>query len=239
MQQNPISNANELRAVADCPFGNYILTDDIELTDDNKWQVVSNFYGTLDGQGHTISNIEVEGKENVGLIKYNSGTIKNIVFEDVTIILQTSSKSVGLVAEDSKAVYENVVIKDLIIYSQGYTTCYVTNFGSLVGLSKNSTIKNVTIEDNANNVAAYNVGGVVGKAFQTQVTNSSVENNVKSSLGLGGSHEGTDIYVGAIIGVADTNEGRVLEVKDCAYTGTNGIEFIGKKINDCRVVFSE
>jgi hypothetical protein len=36
MQQNPISNANELRAVADCPFGNYILTEDIELTDDNK-----------------------------------------------------------------------------------------------------------------------------------------------------------------------------------------------------------
>ncbi|MBO7219160.1 MAG: TIR domain-containing protein [Clostridia bacterium] len=239
MQQNPISNANELRAVADCPFGNYILTEDIELTDDNKWQVVSNFYGTLDGQGHTISNIEVEGKENVGLIKYNSGTIKNIVFEDVNILLQASSKSVGLVAEDSKAVYDNVVIKDLTISYLGYNTCYVTNFGSLVGLSKNSTIKNVTVEDNANNIAAYNVGGVVGKAFQTQVSNSSVENNVKSSLGLGGSHEGTDIYVGAIIGIADTNEGRVLEVKDCTYTGTNGIEFIGKKINDCRVVFSD
>ena len=239
MQQNPISNANELRAMSECPFGNYILTDDIAFDDDARWQVVSNFYGKLDGQGHTISNIHVTGRENVALIKYNSGTIKNIVFDGVELVLVGATKSVGIIAEDSKAHYENITIKDLSIRGEDYYDYYITNFGNLVGLSKNSVINNVVVEDTSINVAGYNVGGIAGKAYQTQFTLCEVNGEISSSLGLTGTYEDIDLCIGGIVGLADTNPGTILEVKDCGYLGHNGINLIGKKINDCRVTFTE
>lgn len=237
---NAISNSNEVKAIAQCPFGNYILTDDIELDDNNKWQVVSNFYGTLDGQGHTISNIKVSGQEYVALIKYNSGTIRNITFANVELVLHGAAKSAGLVAEDNKATYENVTIKNLEMYSVSYETHFVNNFGTLVGLSKNSTVTNVDVDSNYPIiVSAYNIGGVVGKAYQTQLRDCSVNHVVRSVMGDPGNYNGIDVYVGAMIGVADTNAGTVLEVRDCDYSGSSDIELIGKSINDCRVVYTE
>lgn len=59
----PISTAEDLKAIANDLDGDYILTDDIDISGEN-WTPIGTreepFKGTLDGDGHTISGLTIE-----------------------------------------------------------------------------------------------------------------------------------------------------------------------------------
>ncbi len=70
--------------------GSYVLTDDIDLSGIN-WNPIGNFIsefkGTLDGNGYTISNLTLNRQyQDSGLISNNQGTIKNLKLENVNVV---------------------------------------------------------------------------------------------------------------------------------------------------------
>ena len=79
-----ISNANDLKNIANNPNGYYYLTADIDMSG-VEWKAISEFNGILDGNGHTISNITYASNES--LIYCNNGTILNLHINTSKIIL--------------------------------------------------------------------------------------------------------------------------------------------------------
>ena len=52
-----VNTADDLDMIRSNPSGNYVLTADIQL--EGEFTPISNFSGTLDGQGHTISGLKI------------------------------------------------------------------------------------------------------------------------------------------------------------------------------------
>ena len=103
-----ITTAEQLTALSEAvnngsaqgyPGQYFVLTDDIDLSD-TDWQSIGHmdledmsnmscmFFGTFDGQGHTISNISFESDYpicGVGVVGMNCGEVKDLVVENVNI----------------------------------------------------------------------------------------------------------------------------------------------------------
>ena len=88
----------ELDAIRNNPGGSYILMNDIDLSGKN-WTPIPQFWGTLDGNGHSIDNMTIRNEDSnndyIAFIKEikNKGvpvTIKNIKFKNVNIYSKSS-----------------------------------------------------------------------------------------------------------------------------------------------------
>lgn len=88
----------ELDAIRNNPGGSYILMNDIDLSGKN-WTPIPQFWGTLDGNGHSIDNMTIRNEDSnndyIAFIKEikNKGvpvTIKNIKFKNVNIYSTSS-----------------------------------------------------------------------------------------------------------------------------------------------------
>lgn len=77
-------------------YATYRLTEDIPLTGIDWRTIYVNFYGTFDGQGHTISDLNITGIGDTGLFKdlFKGGTIKNVAVKG-NIENQSSRRCAG------------------------------------------------------------------------------------------------------------------------------------------------
>lgn len=90
-----VSTVEDLYAIRANPSGKYILMNDIDLSETakggdwdggNGWTPIPSFSGILDGNGYTVSNMNIFGTNiYAGFIKNNAGEIKNISFDGVAI----------------------------------------------------------------------------------------------------------------------------------------------------------
>ena len=68
-------------------YSNYYIMADIDMSGYEYTTKDITFYGTLDGQGHVISNLNInETTRYVGLVKNWYGTAESVLFRDVDII---------------------------------------------------------------------------------------------------------------------------------------------------------
>ena len=99
----PIADAWDLYFMRNALNGNFILTADIDLTgylvsggdlDNNGrgWAPIGEYYyypfsGTFDGNGHTIKGLRIEDTQTgyAGLFGYLTGTVKDLILEDVSV----------------------------------------------------------------------------------------------------------------------------------------------------------
>ena len=91
----PLYTIDDLYNIRSNPYGKYILMNDIDLSATapggewdcgTGWSPIPTFSGTLDGNGHTISNMNIYGDvQYAGFIGQGYPTIKNLHFEDVDI----------------------------------------------------------------------------------------------------------------------------------------------------------
>lgn len=80
---------------------NFILKNDIEMTKD--FPMIDTFDGELDGAGHTIKNLKINDTGNsgtktnyqVGFVRVNYGTIKDIVFDSPYVYSDANAKENG------------------------------------------------------------------------------------------------------------------------------------------------
>lgn len=127
------------------------------------------FAGTFDGNGQTISNLSVTGKDYAGLFGALSGTVKNLTVSNSNI---SSPKYAGVIAAYIPA-GSNAAITDCTIEGGTATTTGADNgaVGGVVGKADATanTIKNVQLK-NMTVAGVKNVGGTVGVQNGTTAT---------------------------------------------------------------------
>lgn len=146
--QIEIYSADGLQLLHDDPAANYILMGDIDMQGAD-WTPVVGFSGTLDGNGHTISNFNVtEGAPsglNVNGVKFNMGffgdtlgsaVITGLHLRNVTVTATDDALYLGLLAGSHRGQVTDCTATGTIIDSReshGTATGELTFAGALVG----------------------------------------------------------------------------------------------------------
>ncbi len=132
-------NAFDFRLLSNLPFGdeaNFVVENDVDFKGgalprlQETDGLYGGFHGAFDGQGYTLKNIKVkQTKDDDGVwLKDNSGEIRNIVFENVEVIVgqyyggdgywYTYSQSCPLIYENYDTI-ENVTLKNYQVTVSG------------------------------------------------------------------------------------------------------------------------
>ena len=184
----------ELDAIRNNPGGSYILMNDIDLSGEN-WTPIPEFWGTLDGNGHSIDNMTIinENMNNYYLAfikevqyKETSTTIKNIKFKNVNI----SSKSAYVATV--VASFSNNSVK-LELTNIGIESGNITGktVGSLVSFfvpSNGLKIKNCYSKANIISLSDYDAGGLLApgdKQFSYNISNSYFDGKINATYRTG------------------------------------------------------
>jgi len=143
--------------------------------------VVRTFSGTLEGLGHTVSNLTISSSNNnVGLVGFLTGTVRDIgvVNPNVFGFLSNTGALVG----DSQT--GGTVTQS---YATGGTVSGVANVGGLVGRQSGGSITKSYAAVNVSGQST-DVGGLVGSALGATVAQSYASGTVSGSgvTGLGG-----------------------------------------------------
>lgn len=127
-----------------------VLTANIDYGN-TGWTPLQNFAGTIDGQGHTISNLTQNGTSKVGFIGSAAGNVvlKNLRVENSTF--QVESKGGGLIGsiESGNVTIDNCSFSGVIKYV-GYQS---KNLGGLVGYVASSASLTLTNSYNEGDVS--------------------------------------------------------------------------------------
>ncbi|MBR2240227.1 MAG: MucBP domain-containing protein [Clostridia bacterium] len=148
------------------------------------------FRGNFDGNGHKITNVNLD----YDLCLF--GKIENSYIKDLTLKncnFKASYTYGGAIREAYNSTIDNVEIQgDTYIENTGVGT-----YGTVAGYVKDSTVKNCTNRRNiAQNVEGKYLGGIVGKADSSKIENCYNFGNINCNRGNG--------YIGGIVGVIET-----------------------------------
>lgn len=175
---------------------NFILMNDIDLSELADAAIKGTFEGKFDGQNYKIYNLLMigYGLENYGLFyKIVGGEVKNLVIDNMSIGIYTASKNVSNVGLLAGEIYEsnidNVIIRGEIRITDESS---LLNVGGIAGAAARASISNIgyfaTIEVYSKGKVMY--GGVVGDANNLKIQNveyigiATVKSNVtESSVG--------------------------------------------------------
>lgn len=110
-----ISDAEGLKAIAEAPEKNYHLYCDINLNG-AVWEPIAVFSGVFNGNGYSIKNFSLSAtisNENFGFFCVNQGTLKNLIFVDVTfnvkLTINNSYKaSIGMVVGENQGTLDHI-----------------------------------------------------------------------------------------------------------------------------------
>lgn len=143
-----ISDAQGLLAIPAAPYGSYRLTDDIDMSGVD-WKPIA-FYGTLDGQGHTIYNLNVSRIGEETEITYD-GNLK-----------QYATYFSGLFSTLKQGTVQNLNLVGLNVNVEPDGHCFAAG---IAGFTESAVIKNCTVDGRiylyGHNVMV-GVGGIVG-----------------------------------------------------------------------------
>ncbi len=93
-------------------LGNDIVFDE---TTSKNYKPIVNFYGTFDGQGHSISGIKMAGATEATLFSSTYGTIQNVTIKDCQFI--SDQKTAGFV-DYNRGIISNCTVVDTTITSK-------------------------------------------------------------------------------------------------------------------------
>ena len=169
--QEDISNAQELQDIRDDLDGDYVLTDDIDLSGVTNFEPIGveedPFTGTFDGNGHGITGLTIErlDDEGVGLFgdTGTDATIRNVSLEDVSV---DGEQWVGaLVGYNQGEIIDS--------YAMGSAVAD-TRVGGLVGGNEGSITNSyaegdVTSVDIAGGLVGSNIGNIEESYADTSV----------------------------------------------------------------------
>ncbi len=110
-----IATAGDFKQIKSAPGTHYLLTDDIDCTGVSL-SGMDDFSGSIDGAGHTISNVVLSGTGNVSLFgNCTEASFKNINFYDCRIDL-TGSGETSLIASTARnSTFEDIHIRRLSV----------------------------------------------------------------------------------------------------------------------------
>lgn len=165
-----ITTADELQNINNNLKANYVLANDIDLSGRDFTPIGNTdsgaFEGSFDGNGHTISNLDVFSGKYAGLFGYNDGTVKNLTLSNVSVY---GTRYIGGVAaynaENGKI--ENCSVTGGKVYSDGGV--YSISIGGICGVNEGvikGNFSNKAVIEAINNTECYG-GGISGLSNKT------------------------------------------------------------------------
>ena len=220
-----VSTVEDWRTINDSPTENYKLVNDIDFINYNTGININDFRGKLNGDNHTIKNIDF--KNNECLIEALKGEVKNLRIENYK---QVNSKGnyIGIIKwVYQESIIDNVHVKDIEILSKNESDTETT-IGGLIskGDSYNITIRNCSVTNfkvnQTEELSGIILGGIVGEL----PTISQVENCYAQNIDFDILNVGRYRGIGGIVGRTNNNQ---VSIKNCYTTGninTSG-EYVG------------
>lgn len=169
-----ITNATELQGIDDDLTEDYVLDNDIDMTDVEFTAIgrtsETPFTGTFDGQNFTIDNLSIivgENEDEVGLFyKTENSTIKNLNLTNINI--SARGKMGGLIGSATNTTITNCHITgDILINSSTHGVGLsasdiggLLGYGEVVDISYSSTDVNITAAEGIDSITQ--LGGFVG-----------------------------------------------------------------------------
>ena len=191
--RSAISTASQLAGLSGAS-GSYTLSNNIDLSG-RSWTPISNFSGTLDGNGYTISGLSITGDygSSVGLFgEVRSATIRNLIVTGSINVYMVNSRIgiagiVGSVAKDSSVSISNCVSKVNVTVSASNESNFlggvsdILSVGGILGYGERVSSGTVTrcmnlgrINFNLGDLSLFtnkefHTGGIVGIASKTVI----------------------------------------------------------------------
>jgi len=168
------------------------LTKDIDCTGTVAYPLFTNgYHGTFDGQGHTISGLNITGSNDVGLFRTVAGaTIENLTLSGT--VSGTSSYVGGVAGEAENSNFENITSSMTVngndYYAGGLTGGYYISDGN------SHEISGIAVTGDVNGYGE--VGGLVGELGAYSAGNLTLEHSYASGNVTA---TGSD-YAGGLIG---------------------------------------
>lgn len=198
--------------------GNYYLAEDIDL-DGVKWKPISNFSGTLDGRGHSVSGLT---SETYGLFStLSSGAkIKNLMLREayITSKYKTVGGIASVIPSGANVAVDNCYVSGVVAScrtkynqpSKGSTA------GAIVGKNNSDTAvisgcySNAVVgaEQTAGGIAGINRGTIKGCGFEGQITHS--YNVDQLAVNEGEDKKDVYSYLSCSGGIAGISSGKII-----------------------------
>lgn len=126
-----IASAGDLQQIKADPAAHFKLTNDIDCGN-LDFHPIEEFTGTLDGDGHTVSNLKLVTKNNgkTGIFSFTDGaTVKNIDFFNAKMLLSGSYEAGLIAATAGNSTFDNIHVRRLTAAGDSYSG----EFGGIVG----------------------------------------------------------------------------------------------------------
>ena len=232
-ERNPyiIKTEEQLKAIKNNLTAHFKLGANIVLNANDNWTPIGDttyyFSGSLDGDGYTISNLNIEKTENyAGLFGYTTAKIKNVKLNNVTVsgkgyvgalagyisgevsnIEVTNTNITGTAEYIGGAIGYTNAIADGIKVTGGSVTGYKT-VGGIIGQNSYAVKNSYSLNCEITGTEREYVGGLIGYAYSTvtlcysncDVT--SVHNYVGGLCGYSGSEVSKCYATGDVVGVS-------------------------------------
>lgn len=182
-----ISSAGDLAQIVKAPGANYRVAQDFDAHGTSV--AMEEFSGVLDGNGKTISNLDVTSDHYYGGLfgTTSDATIKNLTLRDVTATVNPANQQFGLLSGFAMSTnVSNVKVQNGSIDGG---ESMATPLGTLLGMATaSSKVSDCYITDMEINANSRTVGGVAGELRTgSTITNTAIHNSGISALGeLGG-----------------------------------------------------
>ena len=225
-----ISTVQDLIAVNEDLQADYILANDIDLGN-MDWTPIGSgadgFYGSFDGNGYTITGLNVSGKNFSGLFDTCRGTIKNLtVYGKIHADLNHYSVYAGGICAYSYQGTINNCESNVDIYCRAWhsSNCYIY-CGGIVGNANRCTLRNCRNHGNIecrvvnSPEMVVSAGGIAGSAMNHPfLENCTSDGDVSGYATPNGGAPYVVVGAGGIIGEVSTGA----TCNNCSSSGTIG-----------------
>ena len=191
----------------------YSITADLNFGNDCLYAFgtsTNKFNGVINGNMHTLSNINLESYDYAGLFGYNNGTIKAMKFSNATI--KSVNEYAGAVVGYNNGTVTGIVGRNITVTGKNY-------IGGIVGYNRN-VLLNGDVRGNITGTGNY-VGGVTGYAGYNTGSQRDID------LVFSGTVKGNN-YVGGITGGGSWSPSGIIYDSTVQATTTSGNVYAGK-----------
>ncbi|MBE0700351.1 MAG: InlB B-repeat-containing protein, partial [Acholeplasmataceae bacterium] len=157
----------------------YYLANDLDFTGYTWIYKTATFKGILDGDGKTISNLNINVMGIGGFFTtINNGTVKNLIIDNTHVNSVSGSQRAGLIAGQTGGGINTV--ENVTIINSSVTASRQEGAGLVFGQAKHETIFNhIIIMDSQVTNILDNAGSLIGQGDGTSITASNIYiNNV-------------------------------------------------------------
>ncbi|MFG6476297.1 glycoside hydrolase family 97 N-terminal domain-containing protein [Microbacterium sp. P06] len=233
-----IDDEADLALIAQHPMATFTLTADITLT--KPWAPVPLFMGTIEGKGHKISGLEVEGGASKAFIVNNSGVIRQLGFVDPVSTVPApyvQTTRVAVVAVANAGLIDEVFVRGAEV-SGGWRTAPIAAENTGEVRSSYTVDAKVVSNWEAGGLVAFNSAtGVLTKNYVAGAdVKAEVQNGgILSGYGYAGTQVRGNVVLSGSVTTANNPRARILARENGVPTYTDNLSLATATVNGAAV----